>query len=97
MDEDTRAAAVVDCCDEPTVRGLVEELEIDVRIEQVLCTHKHWDHAWGNARMRAAGAEILGGVHEEVPAKTRSVADGDSVSVGGLTVKCTRGRGLLCM
>ncbi|CCW66665.1 unnamed protein product [Phytomonas sp. Hart1] len=65
----------------------------------ILTTHKHWDHAGGNAqgvRLRG-GAEgggkaaalpvIVGGARENVPGATKTVREGDSFALGGLRVE----------
>lgn len=62
----------------------------------ILTTHKHYDHAGGNADLKkrleaqsAAGAAVavVGGVNDGIPAVTQTVREGDCVHVGGLSVE----------
>lgn len=61
-----------------------------VTISKVLTTHKHHDHAGGNKAMagKIPGLEIVGGEKDRVPGATVAVNDGDTLSVGAITVKC---------
>lgn len=61
-----------------------------VIISKVLTTHKHHDHAGGNTAIagKIPGLEIVGGQKDRVQGATVTVNDGDSLSVGAITVKC---------
>lgn len=87
VDEATRDAALVDPAD-PAVCLRAVELA-GVRLTHVLTTHKHHDHAGGNADVLAAvpGVEVVGGRRDGVLAATREVGDGDTVKVGSTVVK----------
>jgi hydroxyacylglutathione hydrolase len=57
--------------------------------EQVLCTHKHWDHSGGNEEMArlVPGIEVVTTSYEDIPAATRRLKDGESYRLGTLDVK----------
>lgn len=59
-------------------------------VSVVLTTHKHWDHAGGNAALAAEipGLTVVGGAVDEVEACTMHVVDGQTLTVGGIEVKC---------
>ena len=54
-----------------------------------LCTHKHWDHAWGNAGLRARFPRVVvvGGENDAVPGGTKTVADAEVLQVGNHKVR----------
>ena len=59
-------------------------------LSAVITTHRHWDHVRATAEVVAAtGAESLAHVDdaEEVPAVTRTLADGDAVRFGDARVE----------
>jgi len=60
-----------------------------VKLTSVLTTHHHLDHAGGNSQFAAeyTGTPIHGG-SEQVQAVSHIVSDGDSLSVGNISVKC---------
>jgi len=86
VDEATKEAAVVDPADASiateaaAARGLT--------LKMVLTTHHHFDHAGGNADMKRLVPDIEVVAGEDVQALTRRVADGDTLSVGNLSVTC---------
>ncbi|KAF0852376.1 mitochondrial hydroxyacylglutathione hydrolase (glyoxylase II) [Andalucia godoyi] len=55
-----------------------------MRLCWILTTHKHWDHSGGNEALAKSHPDlaIYGGVHENVPAKTHNVKDGDVLQLG---------------
>ncbi|CCW65281.1 unnamed protein product [Phytomonas sp. EM1] len=61
-------------------------------VSTVLTTHKHWDHAGGNAECgrlcsgSAARPTIVGSIRDNVPHATKAVKEGDVVKVGNLHV-----------
>ncbi|CAM9404188.1 unnamed protein product [Scytosiphon promiscuus] len=64
--------------------------EAGVTITKVLTTHKHLDHAGGNNAIarKIPGLEIIGGEVDRVQGATSTVKDGDTISVGAISVKC---------
>lgn len=60
------------------------------RLQTVLSTHRHADHAGGNLKLAEHLPElaIVGGAGEDVPAATLTVKDGDELAVGRLRIKC---------
>lgn len=61
-----------------------------VTIDTVLTTHKHWDHAGGNDKMKklVEGIQVIGGVKDNVQGATRNVADGDCFDYHEIKVEC---------
>ncbi|KAG5484463.1 hypothetical protein LSCM1_07832 [Leishmania martiniquensis] len=61
----------------------------------ILTTHKHWDHAGGNATLKAEleamnkseSVIVIGGANDSIPAVTQPVREGDRVQVGELSVE----------
>lgn len=51
--------------------------------EQLLCTHKHWDHAGGNEQLAAAiqNLAVVTTKHEEIPAATVKLGNGDTYAL----------------
>ena len=54
----------------------------------ILTTHKHWDHSGGNKDMakQFPGLAIFGGAHDDIPAVTQPLNDGDVFGLGELKV-----------
>lgn len=88
IDVASGCAALVDPAEPEKVLGAVKAL--GVRVTTVLTTHKHWDHAGGNAAVAKAlpGIEVVGGEIDNVEACTKPVKHGESVRVGALSVRC---------
>lgn len=71
----------------------------DHRLCAILTTHKHFDHAGGNATLSRAvqdawrpdsvngGFRVYGGVQDNVPGVTHAVRGGDSFALGALEVQ----------
>ncbi|KAG5505560.1 hypothetical protein JIQ42_08324 [Leishmania sp. Namibia] len=61
----------------------------------ILSTHKHWDHAGGNATLKAEleamhkseSVIVIGGANDSIPAVTQPVREGDRAQVGELSVE----------
>lgn len=89
----TSTSIVVDPGDaEPVIKYLREQ---NITPVAVLVTHKHWDHAGGNADFKTAftGIKIFGGKHDNVPDVTNTVEHGHTLEFGNLnfTIKVTPG------
>ena len=103
--------ALVDPCEPEAVVRALERLRQDeyggeaLEVTAVLCTHHHWDHAWGNRALLKAypGLRVYGGAADRVSCCTHRLHDGDTLRVGsltvtGLAVPChTRGSMLYCI
>ena len=82
-DEATGTVAVVDPGEAAPVEGALAERGWQPAL--ILLTHHHGDHVGGVAALKAAhGAEVIGAVADahRLPALDRTVAPGDSISVG---------------
>lgn len=77
-----------------SVMGFTQIIEAataeELHVTKVLTTHKHHDHAGGNNKIASMidGIEIVGGETEHVQGCTRTVRDGDTISVGSISVRC---------
>jgi len=61
----------------------------DAGLATVVTTHRHWDHVRAlEAVVAATGARSLAHVDDapEIPVATATVADGDTISVGGISL-----------
>lgn len=89
IDDVAGVMAVVDPAEPDAVLAALEGEA--ATLTHVLCTHHHWDHSGGNKAFaeRFPGVEIVGSADEaeRIPAITREVADGDTVTVGGLDAR----------
>lgn len=61
-----------------------------VEVTTVLTTHKHWDHAGGNNKIKklCPGIEVIGGINDHVEGCTRNVKDGEQLNLGDIAVTC---------
>eukprot|EP00900_Chrysochromulina_parva_P009504 jgi/Chrpa1/18555/Chrysochromulina_OHIO_Genome00024652-RA len=104
-----RPAALVDPCDASAVLLALTKLsekeyvaDGGVRVEAILTTHHHWDHAGGNRVLakRLAPVRVYGGKDDSVAGCTHTLSDGDALTVGNLTVRALHApchtRGSLC-
>lgn len=89
VDADTREACAIDPADPE--RAVDAARRCGAKLTTVLTTHKHHDHAGGNARVRAMMAleengsvdvEVYGHAMDKCHGTTREVKDGDVVRVG---------------
>ena len=74
-----------------------------LRLESILTTHRHWDHAYGNPiikRLVPSCTRVYGGREDDVPGGTRPLDDGDVLHVGNVAVRAIstpcHTRGSLC-
>jgi hydroxyacylglutathione hydrolase len=82
-------AAVVDASEAAPVRDALRREGAVLR--SIWSTHHHWDHVGGNEELAAAGGvEVVGHVSDRgrMPAQTREVDTGDTVSVGDVVARC---------
>jgi hydroxyacylglutathione hydrolase len=84
----SRAAAVVDPSEAPPVLAALEREGLD--LVAILCTHHHYDHIGGNVDLADAisGLEVVCSEYDRgrVPRVTRTVGDGGTFEVAGLSV-----------
>mmetsp|Transcript_49122 Transcript_49122/g.96851 ORF Transcript_49122/g.96851 Transcript_49122/m.96851 type:complete len:273 (+) Transcript_49122:195-1013(+) len=83
----TKEAMAVDPAEAEKVLAYAQK--IGVSVKKVLTTHKHWDHAGGNAKMLELipDLEIVGGKLEQVTACNRFVEDGEELAFHSIKVK----------
>lgn len=88
IDETSDAVALVDPADPDTFDEYLETYNIS-KVDMILTTHKHWDHAAGNDKIREKFPDIkvYGGIEDRVNAWTHPVSDGDTIQFGNFTVE----------
>ena len=89
IDETTNEAAVVDVSGQPEeiLKCVMRE---GVTLRKVLTTHKHWDHAGGNSKMKDLfpNIEIVGSNVDDVEGCTTFVQDGSFISLSNISINC---------
>jgi hydroxyacylglutathione hydrolase len=94
IDHDGRCAVVDPGESEPIEAALVRE---NAQLAAVWATHHHPDHVGGVAQLvaRHPGIEVVVGAKDaaRTPCVTRSVADGDEVTLGNLRARCIHNPG----
>lgn len=87
IDESKNVGAVVDAVTPDVVLAAVNES--GVKVDQVLTTHHHWDHAGGNEELNAKrpGMKFYG-ADERIGALNTRIAHGDTFQIGSLKVTC---------
>eukprot|EP01062_Namystynia_karyoxenos_P007609 TRINITY_DN12668_c0_g1_i1.p1 TRINITY_DN12668_c0_g1~~TRINITY_DN12668_c0_g1_i1.p1 ORF type:complete len:392 (+),score=123.38 TRINITY_DN12668_c0_g1_i1:81-1178(+) len=84
---ETRKAIIVDPGDPRPLLTIAREMQVTV--EAVLVTHKHWDHCEGAVELREGlpgRPDVIGSEQDAPHGMTRAVADGDEIAVGQLRV-----------
>lgn len=88
-DNSTKEAAIVDPVDPETVLRAVRAE--NVKLNKVLTTHHHWDHAGGNEKLvslfKDGPLQVYGG-DDRIGALTDKVTQGDTFQIGNLKVSC---------
>ena len=89
IDESTNEAAIIDVSGQPDEVLRIVEKE-GVLLTKILTTHKHWDHAGGNLKMKLKfpGIEILGSDVDEVEGCTNFVTDGTTLMLSNISIRC---------
>jgi len=90
IDGATKQTACVDPAEPQKILDALERHKIPVTsMTHALTTHKHWDHAGGNVKLKelVPHIEIVGGTEDKVPAATINVNDGAVLRLGELTIK----------
>lgn len=70
--------------------------ENTLRLEAVLTTHRHWDHAAGNSYMLRnieSCTRVYGGRLDQVPSCTHPLDDNDVVQVGNMRIRAVAAPG----
>ncbi|KAL9239889.1 hypothetical protein vseg_014167 [Gypsophila vaccaria] len=85
VDEKTDEGALVDPVEPEKILEFAKHQGVDVKL--VLTTHKHWDHAGGNNKVKELlpGIKIYGGSVDDVEGCTNKVDNGDKISLGADT------------
>lgn len=89
IDESTNEAAIIDVSGQPDEVLRIVEKE-GVHLTKILTTHKHWDHAGGNLKMKSRfpDIEILGSAVDDVEGCTNFVADGTTLMLSTISIRC---------
>lgn len=89
IDESSNECAIIDVSGQPEEILKCVEKE-GVRVLKVLTTHKHWDHAGGNNKIKTSipNVEIVGSQVDDVEGCTNFVEDGQMISISGISVRC---------
>jgi hydroxyacylglutathione hydrolase len=89
IDEATNEAAIIDVSGQPEEVLKVIERE-GVRVTNILTTHKHWDHAGGNLKMKAVlpDVEIIGSTVDDVEGCTKFVDDESILALSTISIRC---------
>jgi hydroxyacylglutathione hydrolase len=78
-----RNAAVVDPGDAAPVQAYLDREQLT--LTAIVNTHHHGDHVGGNAGLLArAAVPVFGPARENIPGRTRALADGDTITVPGI-------------
>ncbi|KAL5263160.1 hypothetical protein ACHWQZ_G008537 [Mnemiopsis leidyi] len=87
IDESTNVGAVVDPVTPDTVLKAISDS--GVKVDQVLTTHHHWDHAGGNEELNAKkpGMTFYGG-DDRIGAMNKKVVHNETFSIGSMKVTC---------
>mmetsp|Transcript_29119 Transcript_29119/g.36546 ORF Transcript_29119/g.36546 Transcript_29119/m.36546 type:complete len:350 (+) Transcript_29119:59-1108(+) len=78
------------CVDPAEPEKLLEAAQSrGLKLDTLLCTHHHWDHAGGNEKMAkmVPGIEVVSSSYESIPEVTTALKDGDEFLFGNLKVK----------
>lgn len=89
IDEKSRECAVVDVSSQPdSIARTIHEKHLTLR--KILTTHKHWDHAGGNNKMKELfpGIQVFGSKEDSVEGCTHAVGEGDTIHVGSINIHC---------
>jgi len=80
----TGISVLIDPADTETVQRTLEEE--NVVPTAILTTHKHWDHAGGNEKLKAIYPDlrIYGNSQDDIPAVTDTIMEGDVLTFGQL-------------
>ena len=85
-DPATGATAVVDVPEAPPIQAALADR--GWTLSDIVLTHHHWDHVDGVEALReATGAKVWGASADahRLPPLDRALAEGDTVTIGGLT------------
>ena len=89
IDETTNEAAIIDVSGQPD--EVLKDVEREkVRVTKILTTHKHWDHAGGNMKMKTflPDIEIFGSDVDDVEGCTEFVKDGSVIALSNIKITC---------
>ncbi|CAJ1071305.1 probable hydrolase PNKD [Xyrichtys novacula] len=87
IDTASSVAVVVDPADPQKVQAVLEDEK--VRLEAILCTHKHWDHSGGNKELRRlhSSCRVYGNAADNIPGLTHPLSHKDSITVGRMNFR----------
>jgi len=83
IDEKTNICAVVDVGEAKKVQEAIKTINSNLKVECVLTTHHHWDHAGGNNDMKQLYPDLkIYGGDERVEGINKIVKNGDVIKIG---------------
>ncbi|KAG2458773.1 PNKD hydrolase, partial [Polypterus senegalus] len=87
IDTTSNVAVAVDPADPQIVQACLEQE--GVKLEAILCTHKHWDHSGGNKGLKKlnSSCRVYGNALDNIPGLTNPLSNEDSIEVGRLHFK----------
>lgn len=82
VDDSTKEAAAVDPVEPEKIISKAKEIGADLKL--VLTTHRHWDHAGGNEKIKelVPGIKVFGGSLDNVAGCTDKVENWDKLTLG---------------
>lgn len=86
---ETKIAAIVDPVEPETVLAAVDKE--NVKLNGVLTTHHHWDHAGGNEKLLKLLKDpipVYGSNDERIGGLSNVVSQGDVIKIGNLNITC---------
>ncbi|KAJ1879102.1 Cytoplasmic glyoxalase II [Coemansia sp. RSA 1722] len=89
IDEKAQQVSVVDPVDAAKVLEVVKQTKLELKT--VLTTHHHADHSGGNAQIASSvtGLTVYGG-DSRIPSMTQQLQDGDTFTLGNLSVRAIK-------
>lgn len=87
IDEKTKKCAAVDPVEPDKIISACKEE--NVKVDMVLTTHHHWDHAGGNEQLlKLTGPVLVYGGDDRIGGLTNKVKHDDRFEIGSLSVQC---------
>ena len=87
VDRSTNNCLTIDPAQPEVIKNVIENLGL--KHVNLLCTHKHNDHAGGNVQMKKwyPDLQVIATQYEAIPGITSPVGDGDTFKFGDFTIE----------